>query len=321
MKNNFNSTIHGGLQPVRVLEQNIIHFFENAHPLFLNELKKLVNDSGLNPGISYIVDEKPLFIKDSDGDLNFRSPNVNIEKRIEIQETFLSYLWIICYTLFVVYLEIDPSKNKLNNFHQSKYYKDALNLFKYGISLFNNFSKWDNNLPNPEIYNDEDKLYADYIEKTNAIFLYAVDFVLIHEVSHVKCHHIDFLKNHKNITKEEIKKMEYEADKSATETLIEAMKDKENELTISLGFLSAICSLLLLSKEYTSSTHPDNDERIKISLEQLNIEEKHFLWNIAAVAILLWNDIYKIGLDLNVSPASPKDLFYILYNQMNNLKN
>lgn len=318
MINNYKASIHKGLQPIRVLEQNIIHIFENTHPTFLNELVKLVNDSGLKPGINYIVDENPLFCKYPNGEIYFRSPNVNQDKVIEIQETFLSYLWIICYTLFVSYHEMDPNLQKLENKHSS-YYENALTLFVYGMSLLKDFSKWDLNLPNPELFNENDSLNKDYIEKTNAIFLYAVDFVLIHEVSHVKCQHIDYSLNH-HMTKEDMKIMEYEADKIASNILIEAMKDKGNALTISMGFISSICSLLLLRKEYTSCTHPDGNERIKIALYSLNIEETHLLWNIASVAILLWNEIYKIGLDLNIVPTSPKELFNTLYNQMEVMK-
>ena len=98
----FNPKTHIGTQPIRVLKYNILHQLENVHPKFLEEYTALMNKHGLDPSINYDYTEGPLFNpKDPNKNL---TPFVDEKKEITIQETFLSYLWTMCYSLLVILL-------------------------------------------------------------------------------------------------------------------------------------------------------------------------------------------------------------------------
>ena len=190
MKKNFYNPTHSGLQPVRVLDHNIIYLFENIYPDFLTELKSAVANKGLQPGLTkYCLEEA---IRFSNMDFKSQTPFIGIDKKIVLHETFLSFLWIYCYCVLVVFDEgiQKPLQNKTYNPTNPLPHiaNEALKLFDYGLSLIDIFNPWDKNLPNPEEYDDSE---AFYIERANSVFLYALNFILCHELGHVILGHID----------------------------------------------------------------------------------------------------------------------------------
>lgn len=319
--NNYVQGVHMGIQPIRVLEQNIIKILESEFPGF-EELKRISDEMGLKKGIKYHSNEFSIIHKDRNGETITQLPYINFDKEINIHETFLSYLWIISYSLVVTYWEYDPSINKSEeDIIESEYLINAHKLLGYGISLINNYSKWDDNLPNPEKYNAEDTKLKEYIEKANGVFQYAVLFILFHEISHIRLGHIEFgeeyyKKYFSSVPDDVMKKKEYEADEKAFELIIRCTKD-ETKLTIQIGYIIAMSSLLILSKNYRKGTHPDSHERLFIALNNLNLQKDSALWNIASMSIILWSVIYKTKLNLNLRYSNPKELFFSLYKQLN----
>jgi hypothetical protein len=84
-----------GFQPVRGLHSRILGLFENAAPQFFDTIKEQIGYAGANPEIAYWMDEIPV-----------RTPKVEgLDGKISIQETFLSYLWALSYSILVSYDE------------------------------------------------------------------------------------------------------------------------------------------------------------------------------------------------------------------------
>lgn len=323
MKKNFYNPTHSGLQPVRVLEHNIIYVFENTYQDFIDELKKAIIEKGLKPGITHYCLEKP--IQYSTENFTSQTPFVGRDKKIVLHETFLSFLWIYCYTVIVVFDEAiqKPMLNKTYNPTNPipEIVKEALTLFNYGISLINKFTKWDKKMPNPEEY-ESDKGF--YIERANSAFLYALDFILCHELAHVNLGHVDqdieAEKSNTYIPSSQIKQDEYAADKYAIDLLLKGRENPVFKKTIEFGLIAGFSSLLFLSSRLTSKTHPDVDERIKIGLESLHLEPTDNLWGIASLALKLWTDKNSISLSLPAATENYKELFYLTLEELDALK-
>lgn len=103
-KSIYDSKIHKGTQPIRVLNGNILNWFENAEKDFLETLKDEVKYNELKNGIGYINSETKVR----------EVAYVDDAKQITIQETFLSYLWTISYGLVVMFDEVIMRPRKVN---------------------------------------------------------------------------------------------------------------------------------------------------------------------------------------------------------------
>ncbi len=323
MIKNFYNPTHKGLQPVRVLDHNIIYLFENTYPGFLTKLITAVTSSGLKPELKkYCLEEA---IKFSNKDFKNQTPFVGHDKKIVLHETFLSFLWIYCFSIMVVYDEgiQKPLQNKTFNPTNPlpPIANEALQLFDYGLSLIDIFTPWDKNLPNPEEYDDSK---AFYIERANSVFLYALNFILCHELGHVILGHIDdSIQAHKkglNIPFNKKKQYEYAADKYAIDLLLIGRENPIFKKIIEFGLIAGFTSLIFLSSELTNKNHPDSDERIKIALESLNLNEEDNLWGIACLSLRIWCNKNNAIIDLPASTETYKDLFYLTLAKLNKMK-
>jgi len=280
---------HPGTQPVRVLQHNITKQFEDTTPDFIQLTLNTAINKGLKLGIGYFVNEEPITFKVGG---HIQTPYVDRTKKIHIHETFLSYVWSICYSLIVLYDEAvaKPQQNaflgeEINKIDLEKIAK-AQELFNYGISLITLFSKWDKeNLPNPEYYREEDEFY---IERVNALYVYAMNFILCHEFVHVEREHIDQLINH-TATNSNILDFEKEADKKAIELILSGVSDEKRKTAIG-GILAGLCCLLYFKNETLNHTHPDTDKRIDNFLTIVNAESDDPVWGVAALAYKLWDN-------------------------------
>lgn len=285
-----------GTQPVRVLEQNILYWFERKYPEFRSELEQLGVTS-----IKYYCDEMPI----SNPNGYKQTPHVTDNGQICLHETFLSYLWALSYSIIVIFDEglNGPKTGKLPSHgkpvgHFLQYGDDVL---KYGVSLVKDYKPWPTDLPNPDLkwYKGED---SHFPTKANGIYVAAVDFILCHEVAHVACGHLKKMAEAKlkgeYLPKYEIKEGEIEADAWALERVIRGIRDpKRPKTTVYFGAIAGLASILFLGTELTSSTHPDTDNRIRTVLERLGGEKIDSLWGIAAAYYMAWSNCYKIGID------------------------
>jgi len=298
---------HKGEQPIRVLSSDIIHWFQNTYPGFKDVLEYEINNNGLQKEIRYIIGEERIRV----------AAKVDGDKKISIGESFLSYLWTVSYGLVVLFDEGVQNPRiekgwKLTNEIQKKI-DDAQKLFDYGLSLISNYSKWDtNNLPNPECY---DPAENEYIEKINLVYHTAVNLVVVHEFGHVFLGHIDqdieLAKQGKRSTLHDRKNDEYAADKYAFDTLMQGADSVTNKHTTTVGMVAGLASLIFFSSSLDGHDHPDPDERVKIVLEALHLDEEDNLWGIACLALKLWANHHKIDIGWPPVVDTYKDLFYL----------
>lgn len=244
MIDNYTPYLHKGKQPIRVLEQNIIHILENESPDF-NIIKRITQEKGLQKEIKYHISENPIFCEDENG--LFQTPYIDMNKKIHLHETFLSFIWIISYSIFSTYREYDPRINyTTKKINLSNYIYSSTKLLEYGISLINTYTEWDYKLPNPEKFPTSDLKLKEYIEHTNGIFLYGVLFILFHEISHVDLKHIDYREEfykryRKQIPGNQIKIMEYEADNAAFGYFLKMLGSDGKKESIKLGCVIGMC--------------------------------------------------------------------------------
>ncbi len=299
---------HAGEQPVRVLQHNITKQFEETNPTFLELSKSIIAKCGLQPGIPYFINNKSIneIVQGHN-----QTPFVGSDKKITIHETFLSYVWCVSYSMSVLYDEAvaKPSQNLvaqrlIHNIDEVKIQK-AEDLFRYGISLITLFSPWDKKLlPNPEIYDDAD---AFWIENANAIFVFAMNFILCHEFAHVEKQHHEKLRSGQNTDSHRLD-FEKEADERAIELMLLGVTP-ENERTIQVGILVGLCSLLFFSATAKRRTHPDSDDRIHTLLERINPEPSDSMWGIAALSYKLWDNQFSKNYNWPNSVLTMKELY------------
>ena len=310
--NKYNSDRHKGIQPIRILEKNICNFDFYIDNDLCEELVKLIVDSVLSPKIEYHLDEKPII--DFRQNMNSQLPYIDENKIIHLQETFLSYLWINCYCMLVVFNEGIHKPLMDGNYSgiivENSNVKDAFNLFDYGISLIKEYSIWDKDiLPNPERYTKEAE---KHITNTSGVYMFAVIFVILHEIAHAKYNTIGLL------SKFESKIDEQQADNWALHQLTKMLDQNLYRSNIAIGLISALCSLLLLSKTILSETHPDTDRRIKRAIEYIESElgEKDNLYGYACLMFRLWDFKYNLKLSWHSNPNNYKEIFNHLEMQL-----
>jgi hypothetical protein len=165
--------------------------------------------------------------------------------------------------------------------------------------LIREFIKWPSDLPNPETYSPED---AFFVERANAIYLAAVDFILCHELAHVACGHFEKLKQARRrkgqITPRETKKLEREADKWALHQVVRGIRPPERSLTaVGFGAVVGLASLLFLNRNLTRPNHPDIDARIRHVLSGLSIDDPDNLWGVAVTFYVAWDKLFSVGID------------------------
>lgn len=297
--------LHEGTQPIRVLIHNLTYSFENTNPEFIHSVMEAMKKNGLKVGIGYIIDDEQVKI-----------PFVNSDKKIFIQETFLSYVWCISYALIVFYDEAlaKTSRNRHAKKEVEKVNKvniqNAEELWNYGRSLIGSFSPWNKNLPNPESYFPDDKFW---VEKINGVYLVAMKYILCHEFAHVEQEHFEKIAN--NNTNEQRKIFEAEADARAIDLVLLGVNDEE-ETTIHMGLLVGLCCLLFFRGIVNSETYPTIDNRIDAIFKKLQPEKNDPMWGVAIMAYKLWDDQWNKNIRWDSELDSFKDLYLHIKKQI-----
>lgn len=304
MKINYDIKAWKGSQPVKILEDR------------LDEYKKEVL-ANLN-----LTQYENVFDFDYSESAIQTGPFAGIDKRIKIEETFQSFIWIWSYCLMTLYDE-GIAKPRLKQPNSTSKIKQAFILLEYGYTLTNSFKKWDLNLPNPQEYDISD---AYYVEKTNAVYIFAMNQIFLHEIGHIQNGDIDKLidsiAGKYNITLKERKSFEYEADKFAYKQLADGIKNPIYSKTIEFGIISGFSALIMFQsslRDY-SGQYPDADERYKLAVESLNIQEEDNLWGIACLAWKLWSNKNSRDLKWALEYETYKELFQSTVLKANDFK-
>lgn len=326
MTNQFTQESHPGNFPTRILRYNITDHFANVRDTTYEYVLEGVSSGKVNAGIEVDIDRAPI-----------RTPFADCEtKIIHLQESFIGFMWALSYSMFVIHEEGVQKKLLANQFRgqinfDSDLLKRAKALFDWAITLKDEYSDWDPNLPNPESFlNDTEKWYA---EKVNGIFSDAITYDLFHEFSHLVNNHCEGLgnllkKEAKKLTVEEralYKQIETEADNNAFDSIIQEFDSEKYKLHKGLAIIIAHVASLFIIKNPRSVkqiVHPDIDNRISNSIERLNLDEdadSDYVWSFGALACKFFFDNHGIPTDLSDS-ATTKELFFRYLNKFDELK-
>ncbi|MBF4491530.1 hypothetical protein IR010_03185 [Flavobacterium sp. MR2016-29] len=309
--NHYNENIHTGTQPVRILNHMNIYMFTNTHPDFATELETTIDDNKISRTINITYGESKIN----------RTPYIkNDDRAIHLDETFLSYLWCVCHSIYTIYIqEIDFPKSNAKIGHE--HYKvdgeilaKAYKLFDYAKSLIVDFTKWDvENLPNPEIYLAENR---DYIEQPNGFYTEAIKFILCHEYTHA-IKHIDKV-NAGGFENSHFIEFEKEADFDAIELMKKGIfPNKINEFYVQIGITIGILSMFFFKAKTTGARHPNTEDRLVTALEQLNLDANAPSWGLALIGLRLWSNQFELNLKID-EKLGDKDAFYDLIKQIKN---
>lgn len=293
--------IHPGNQPVRVLVNNIINAFESVYPNFKTEAYTHYKNYGLANGIPYYLDKLPL--NSEEPCMVPESFEENKTQYIVLSETFLSYLWCLCFALYILFHEFidkrareqipyDELLGKIDN----NLFDRAKNIFNFGLSLINNYSEWDvTKYVNPEFY---PAIYKDIIGEVNYVFTQATTYILLHELAHVKKGH-----NLDSCTQSGLSR-EKEAEIQAFRDIISGFTGNDDKNNKSIGVIAGICAGFFLSSTIFSDDHPDSDIRIQMYFEELG-EVDDSLWSIPCFAYYLWGNYYGYNLQIPTDSEEP----------------
>ncbi|BCS86440.1 hypothetical protein prwr041_23330 [Prevotella herbatica] len=234
--------------PVSWLFKYILGRLENTNPDYIDRvIMPLVDDCKLNTGI--VIDQSKAG--------KFRA-YVNSEGKITITENFLCYIWNLCYFGLVSYEEGVASywDNKQKGIKEDNINHIALRVAEecrqYAMSLHWGYDEWPENLPKP---NNHDKNEA--VNFTNQLFLYAVNYILCHEIAHI------LLGHSVGVSSERFFEQEYEADEMAFQEVLKGRYGKNN-LTVELGVLMGFCAMIMASpSDKDGITHPSSLKRLK----------------------------------------------------------
>jgi hypothetical protein len=308
MKTTIKHENHTGEQPIRVLKHNLTTRLVERNEDYI---KSLQSDFKLNKLINYHIKNTPLIEK--------QLPFIDGTGTINIHETFLSYVWIVCYYFFVLHEEgyaIPDHINRNIPLHKTpnpELIRDAERLFKYAKLLITVFEPWDKEtLPNPEHY-EENTGECWYILHTNDLFVEVLNFILYHETAHAELEQIKKI-TFENLSDEERKPLEIEADTRSIELILSNCRN-ENATHISIAI--GLASMLFFKKDLSGGKkHPNLDQRIENAISLIKPAEDSPVWTMLALFIREWGKQFTLNLKEKREYETYKDLVYDLLNQI-----
>lgn len=251
-----------GEQPIRVFYLQIESIF-NGIKSSLTKLPQ--NEEFANIKFEYLTENVKVI-----------SPYTN-GKSITIHESFLSFLWSLCYSNLIL---LPMSGKDISNEENT----EARKLKQYGIDLWKGFSDWDiASLPNPE---NVKKSIHDYVGVANRLFINSVTFIIFHEFAHIIHKHPYVPAKYR--TDLNLIAMEWEADNTALHWSINNFK-LEVELLDKLCLLFATMSLSHTPNKFNpSKSHPLAEDRVTNCLNKLNLDDNDIIWGFATVLLMEW---------------------------------
>lgn len=207
--------------------------------------------------------------------------------RIHLSASYCHFLWSICYVALRMYdgLIVQDEISKLSHSELSQYFKE---LEKYKgnevTEELRQYIDWENCIKTchsvfesgAEIIKQKVNTFEKYYSlpnathnsqsKVNAIYCYAVVFILNHEISH-------FVLNHLDVSKKE----EVEADECAFWTLFSDVNENQ-KVSAMIGTLSALCSLMFFNEKLDGDEqHPEEHKRVLSALQIVKYEYPHYI--------------------------------------------
>lgn len=307
--NHFDPKIHKGDQPIRVLRNILLHMFVNYSGDVKYELLVLMWKGRLNGKMDFQIGNEPIF----NPSRRPLTPYVDKKRTLQLHETFLSYVWCICYSNYTLLNQWISFPNVNCTVGYLKYKIDpeiiskALDLFQYSVSLVRVFSVWDKDqLPNPEKYLAENR---DYVEQSNILYVEALKFILFHENTHIKehIHYIDLgikLETHHFVA------IEWEADNKALDLTMAGVENDSHKMLAEFGIILGVLSMFYLSPNTRATHHPNKEDRLTNVLEKLNLDKDSDNWALACLGLEMWNRQFGFNYSWTNVNTNYKDLYY-----------
>lgn len=299
-----------GDQPVRVL--NNLMLFQLLHENgYINYLFRIgVLKHGVFPEISIIHGNECL--RKDDG--TFKTPFIDVEKHLQIHETFLSMIWILSYTLLALlserYYHPDLPKDWLKDTEERQ--QLATDLYDYAKLLVVDFISWNKEeLPNPEKYVVEQ---ADYIGQAKMYYTEAVKFILYHEFVHAILHIDNVDEKRKRLD------LELEADRISLDLVLNMDGGKAADFMSECGAVIGVLTNFIVSNKTKKVNYPNLEDRLKNVLDRCKSNYKHFAFCMACIGIELWADQFSIELEQVEVDKDFEKKFSNYYNQLSKME-
>lgn len=309
-----------GTQPIRVLHYMLIYMFQNTNSKFFSELQEEIRLGKLDRQIDLVYGEESI----RKNHREYRTPRANgTTRRIELHESFLSYLWCCTYSIYVTFLETTdfPMCNKnagkeIYPINQENIDK-AEKMFDYARLLIVDFENWDKDeMPNPERLLAEKR---DYVEQTNCFYTEAMKFILIHEFTHLK-HHIEKIDCNTSISS--YLHYEMEADNNAIDKIKAGLSYAPTPLAAShrlaaeIGVIIGILSMFFFKATTDGIKHPNSENRLTNALERLDLIGNPEAWAIACIGLKFWDKQFGHNFKWGDEDQPFKDKYYSIIEQI-----
>lgn len=284
-----------GDMPISWLYNYVIGRFENTNDSFIDLCNKLISEKKIKPGLKL--------------DDSFNA-GITPDGVMIIGRPLMSSLWCMCYYGFVTYekavaIHQENIKNGLIDNLDRGAIEIAEKCRLYALSLKSGLFDWPNELPKPE-----DHERNEFVNLTNQLFLYAMNYIMCHELAHRELGHSI------GLTGDKSRQQEYDADERSFELLLQG-RDGNNNMTLELGILLGLCSMLMLvPNENDGITHPSSINRLKAFLQKLDPIPESQLWGMACLFLGIWDNVFKKNYDFSDSVDTYKDMFYNVVNQI-----
>ena len=277
----------GIVTPIRSLLSCLSDALSQLSEDFMNAVKRLTNSG----------QEKIHFKLNSDSG-RIITPSVNENCVITLGESFLCYVWAMCYYGFVYFdeamvpsIEIALGKLKHED-HNYSLAEEASALRKWALSICPGYVDWPQELPSPS------RCTNKYIVPTCVHFVHAVSFFIEHEIAHIYLKH--FEDNREPLEKE------IEADKQAIEWHMNSEVGKS--FSSKMGVLLGLCSMLALDSQSDKphNNHPSMYSRILRYIDSLDDENKEPYYQVFALYIWDWDKQFCVDNDFDFDTTDAK---------------
>jgi hypothetical protein len=222
------------------------------------------------------------------------SPYV-IYEQIHFSETFLNFLWSVCFYLCVVTEEL-VEKDKDPNFHgeleKTGLVDEAHQMINWALNLRFRHIAWPEWISNPYAVTQEHNF-------VRLVFKHALAFIFFHEYAHRKLGHVPSDDDSVRIMQET------EADNYALETIFNELPDDDAKTLYIVGVACAGFAMLYTVSDPSGMSqrqHPDIDVRLFNHLDFFRLANSniaHYVHRLMTVGFYGFIHTYKLEFDRN----------------------
>lgn len=260
--------------PVRELDGNILHAFQNPNEAVLEELRQAIS-------LRLMTD----FMDLDDRPVPSMGPHVrklgDDPAQIVVSLAYLEMVWSWVYGTMVVYEEAVQREWMAGNYDgeiriDNDLKRRAVELIRWSESLRDTYTTWPEALPSPSLWHSEEE--ERYVRYANRVYVSAVSYVLHHELGHIRLGHFGIVDNADDSAAGRATAIELErdADDFAFRALVNLHDDEDTKSIKAWSILDAVLSALLLLRSpagFFQGRHPHLHHRAYEVMARLNFRE------------------------------------------------